>query len=274
MNWDAALQLLVRDFITFIPRLITAIIIFGAGILAAPPASRSVERWGRRRVKDPEIEKLLGRMTCWSVWIVSTLLALGQVGFDVTGFVAGLGVAGLTIGFAFQDVARNFMAGILLLVRQPFQIGDAVQLNGFAGSVLEIKARDTVLKTWDGEVVILSNTSVLENPIINYSLLPLRRRTVNIGLGYGQDVNHALRVFRTAIEGVDGVLDDPEVSLLVSSMGDSALDIVAHFWVNRKTHGVFGVHSEVVQAIDRAAEEESIDLPYPTQTVRLEKMAP
>lgn len=274
MDWNETLQGLLRDFLEFIPHLITAIIIFAASLLGATPISRSVEEWARRRVQDPEIEKLLGRLARWSVWIVGTLLALDQVNFDVTGFVAGLGIAGLTIGFALQDVARNFVAGILLLVRQPFNIGDAVQIAGFDGSVLEIKARDTVLKTWDGEMVILSNTSVFENPIINYSALPLRRRMVNIGLGYGQDVKHALRVFQETIEGVDGVLDDPEVSLVVSALGDSVLEIAAHFWVSQKTHELLKVHSEVVQVINRAAEDENIDLPYPVQTVLLEQAAP
>ena len=273
MELNETLEALLRDFIEFIPHLITGIIIFVASLLAAAPISRSVEEWARRRVQDPEIEKLLGRLARWSVWVVGTLLALDQVNFDVTGFVAGLGIAGLTIGFALQDVARNFVAGILLLVRQPFNIGDAVQIAGFAGSVLEIKARDTVLKTWDGEMVILSNTSVFENPIINYSALPLRRRTVNIGLGYGQDVNHALHVFRETIQGVEGVLDDPEVSLLVETLGDSSLQIAARFWVSQKTHGLFKVHSQVVRAINRAAEDENIDLPYPVQTVRLEQAA-
>ncbi len=273
MIWNETLQLLVKDFIEFIPHLITAIIIFVATLLGATPISRSVEAWGKERLQDPELEKLLGRLARWSVWIVGTLLALDQVNFDVTGFVAGLGVAGLTIGFALQDIARNFIAGILLLVRQPFNIGDAVQIAGFSGSVLEIKARDTVLKTWDGEMVILSNTSVFENPIINYSALPLRRRTVGIGLGYGQDVNRALRIFGEAIQGVAGVLEEPEVLLLVETLGDSSLQIAARFWVNQEAHDLMGVHSEVVQAINRAAEEKSIELPYPVQTVRLEQAA-
>ncbi|NBD35756.1 MAG: mechanosensitive ion channel [Chloroflexi bacterium] len=273
MEEGSALQELVKEFIDFIPGLITGIIIFVASLLGATPISRNVEAWAKERVQDPEIEQLLGRLARWSVWVIGTVLALSQVGFDVTGFVAGLGVAGLTIGFALQDVARNFVAGILLLVRQPFNIGDAVQIAGFSGSVLEIKARDTVLKTWDGEMVILSNTSVFENPIINYSLLPRRRRTVGIGLGYGQDVNHALDLFEGAIRGVEGVLDEPEVSLLVETLGDSSLQIAARFWVNQETHDLFGVHSQVVQAINRAAEDGNIELPYPVQTVRLEEAA-
>jgi small-conductance mechanosensitive channel len=89
------------------------------------------------------------------VLVLGTVVALGQVNFDVTGFVAGLGVAGVTIGFALQDIARNFVAGIILLIRQPFDIGDAVEVGDYAGSVLDITTRDTVLKTWDGEMVIL-----------------------------------------------------------------------------------------------------------------------
>jgi small conductance mechanosensitive channel len=204
------------------------------------------------------------------VIVLGLVVALGQVNFDVTGFVAGLGIAGFAIGFALQDIARNFVAGILLLVRQPFNVGDAVEVGDYAGTVLEITTRDTVLKTWDGEMVIVPNMDVFTNAIKNYSQLPLRRCTVNIGLGYDEDVDQATGVFLEAVRGVAGVQDDPAPEVLAENPGDSALMLAARFWVNQQTHGLFVVHSQVVQAIKEPAEREGIDLPYPVQTVRLE----
>jgi len=220
---------------------------------------------------DEETLLLLSRLARWAVIVLGTVLALDQVNFDVTGFVAGLGIAGLTIGFALQDITRNFIAGILLLVRQPFDIGDAVETAGYAGTVLEITTRDTVLETWDGEMVILPNLEVFTKPIINYSDLPNRRRTIYIGLGYGEDVYRATEVFLEAIQGVDGVLADPAPTLLAEKLGNSTLDLAARFWVNQETHGLFDVHSEVVRTLKEVAEQKGIDLPYPIQTVRLER---
>ena len=162
------------------------------------------------------------------------------------------------------------MAGILLLVRQPFNVGDAAEVADHAGSVVEITARDTVLKTWDGEQVILPNIDVFTSAITNYSRLPHRRRTIHIGGGYGVDVSRAERLFLKAIQSVEGVLQEPAPTVLAEGLGDSALRLSARFWGNQETHSLFQVHSAAAQKIKGVAEEEGIELPYPIQTVRLE----
>ncbi len=258
----------------FIPNLITALVTFAASLLLSGFAAQWVRQAVKVKIRDRETLYLLSRLTRWSVLILGTVVALGQVNFDVTGFIAGLGIAGVTVGFALQDIARNFVAGIILLIRQPFDIGDAVEVGGYAGSVLDITTRDTVLKTWDGEMVILPNIDVFTSAITNYSKLPHRRRTVYIGLGYEEDVGQATRVFLDAIRSVEGVLDAPPPSLLAEELGDSTLTLAARFWVNQETHSLFDVHSEVVRAIKEIAQEKEIDLPYPIQTVRLEGALP
>ncbi|MEA3342446.1 MAG: mechanosensitive ion channel family protein [Chloroflexota bacterium] len=270
MDFSGTFQELLQAALRFIPHLIAALVTFAASLLLSKLAARWVHRAAQQKISDPETLRLLSRLTHWSVLIMGTLVALGQINFDVTSFVAGLGVAGITIGFALQDIARNFVAGILLLIRQPFNIGDAVKMAGYAGTVLDITTRDTVLKTWDGETVILPNIEVFTSAITNYSELPLRRRTINIGLGYDEDVSQATSVFLDVIQSVEGVLEDPAPTLLAEELGDSALTLAARFWVNQETHGLFGVHSEVVRAIKEIAEKQEIDLPYPVQTVRLE----
>jgi small conductance mechanosensitive channel len=140
--------------------------------------------------------------------------------------------------------------------------------------VLSVTTRDTVLKTWDGETVILPNLEVFSKPIINYSALPNRRRTVRIGLGYEEDVGQASEVFLEAIRSVDGVLEEPAPTVHAMNLGDSTLGLDARFWVNQETHGLFDVHSSVVRTIKEVAEREGIELPYPIQTVLLEGTQP
>lgn len=270
MDFGAPLQAFVQGALQFIPKLIVALIVFGVSLFLSAVAARWTRRTASKKIDDEETLLLLSRVARWAVIVLGTVLALDQVDFDVTGFVAGLGIAGLTIGFALQDITRNFIAGILLLVRQPFDIGDSVKVAGQEGTVLEITTRDTVLKTWDGEMAIVPNLEVFTKLIINYSGLPNRRRTIHIGLGYGEDVNRAMGVFREAIQGVDGVLMDPAPTLLAEKLGDSTLDLAARFWVNQETHGLFDVHSAVVRTLKEVAEQEGINLPYPIQTVRLE----
>jgi small-conductance mechanosensitive channel len=268
--FGGSFQTFTQEALLFLPRLIVAIITFVATLLLSGAAARWAYQNTKKAIEDEETRRLLAKIVRWGVVIVGTIVALEQVNFDVTSFVAGLGIAGVTVGFALQDIARNFVSGILLLVRQPFNIGDAVEVAGHAGTVKEITTRDTVIETWDGIMEIIPNIDVFTNPIVNYSELPLRRRTVTIGLGYGQDVEQAKQIFLQAIRNVEGVQDEPAPEILAEGLGDSAMTLAARFWVNQETHNLFETHSWAVQAINDTAEREGIDLPYPTQTLRLE----
>ncbi|MBA3073369.1 MAG: mechanosensitive ion channel, partial [Anaerolineae bacterium] len=165
MNLNQELQELLTKIIDFVPHLITALVVFAISLFVSNLTAKWVLRKSKTRVKNIETSKLLSTITRWTILVLGIVIALEQVNFNVTGFVAGLGVAGFTIGFALQDIAKNFVSGILLVIRQPFQVGDAVELSGFEGTVTDITLRDTVVQTWDGEVVILPNMSVYSNPI-------------------------------------------------------------------------------------------------------------
>jgi small-conductance mechanosensitive channel len=270
MDLSGTFEELVQSALLFVPRLISALVTFVLALLLSGLIARWVRRAVGKRIEDPEPCLLISRLARWTVIVAGTLFALDQVNFDVTGFVAGLGIAGLTVGFALQDIARNFVAGVLLLVRQPIKIGDAVKIDEYAGTVQAVNTRDTIIKTWDGETVILPNVDVFGSAIVNYSARSYRRRTVRIGLGYGQDVAQARHTFLEAIRGVEGVAADPPVTVHAEELGDSALTLAARFWLNQETHNLFDVHSMVIRAILDAAAREKIDLPYPTQTVRLQ----
>lgn len=195
------------------------------------------------------------------------MVALEQVDFNVTGFIAGLGIAGFTIGFALQDIARNFISGLILLYRQPFNLGDFIEVASHSGIVRQINIRDTEIETLDGDMVIIPNKSVFENPIVNMSALQFRRRTVMIGLGYEEDADRAMAIFLEAIRSVDGVVDDPAPMIQAVAMDDSVLTLSAFFWVDQKKGGLLKVHSDVLKAINTASIEHKINLPYPIQTV-------
>ena len=264
-----SLQALLEEAWRFAPRLIAALVTFGLVVLFSMAAARWARRAAARRTDKAETILLLARLARWTVLVVGTIVALDQVDFDVTGFAAGLGIAGLTIGFALQDITRNFVAGILLLFRQPFGLGDEVEAGGHTGTVIAVNARDTVLRKWDGEAIILPNLDVYTKPIINYSEQANRRRAVRIGLGYDEDAGRASQVFLEAIRGVDGVLAEPAPFVHAEKLGDSAIELAAHFWFNQRTHGLFAVQSAVVYAIRDAAEREAIDLRQPARFVRM-----
>lgn len=270
MDFQTLLQGWVDSFFNFLPKIVAAIVIFIAAIVGSGFLAKFIRNLTKKRISSPEILKLISRIVRWTVIAIGTVLALDQVDFDVTGFIAGLGVAGFTIGFALQDMAKNFISGLLLLYRQPFNIGDRVLISNYEGEVTDINVRDTVIRTFDGDYVILPNQQVFENPIVNYSHSPLRRRSVTIGLGYEEDSARAIEIFLDAIKAVEGVETDPEPSILVEELGSSTLMLSARFWINQQDYNFLKIHSDVISAIKETSETHNINLPYPIQTIRLE----
>jgi len=263
------LQQLLTEVIRFLPRLISALIVFAAGIVLSRLIDRWMGRWAAKRLPQIELQQLITRIARWSVLILFTIAALGQVNFDVTTFLAGLGVAGLTIGFALQDLARNFIAGIIVMVRRPFGIGDSVKIGEHTGQVLAVSTRDTTIATWDGPRVIIPNLQVLEGPISNYSVAPHMRRTVMIRLGYNQDIELARSAFRAAAASVDGVLETPAPIIHAEELGPYAISLALRYWIDHHTSNMLDIGSDVIVALTRAAEANHLALPYPIQDVRL-----
>ncbi len=271
MDIQAILQEWFDQAVEIIPRVISAVVVFIFSMIASGFIAKWIRRLARKKINSEETLKLIFRIARWTVLIIGTIVALDQVRFDITGFIAGLGVAGFTIGFALQDMAKNFISGLLLLYRQPFSVGDRVLLADYEGLVKDINVRDTVIETMDGERVIIPNQMVFENPIVNFTNTPLRRREVIIGLGYEEDSHRAIDVFIDAMKAAPGVEQNPPPTVRAETLGDSTLTLSALFWVNHHDHNIFDVHSNVVQAIKEAAEAHQINLPYPIQTVLLEK---
>jgi small conductance mechanosensitive channel len=269
MDFQQILQDWLTSFLENLPKIISAIVIFIVTLLGSGYVAKWVKQVSEKKITSEETLQLVSRIVRWTVLVFGTVMALNQVSFDITGFIAGLGVAGFTIGFALQDIAKNFVSGLLLLYRQPFNLGEVVMISDYLGEVKEINVRDTVIETLEGELVIIPNRDVFENPIINYTHTRLKRRTIMIGLGYEEDADRAMEIFLNTIKSVPGVESEPAPSIRADELGESTLTLSALFWVDQKKSDLFGVHSDVVKAIKKASEEHGINLPYPVQTVLL-----
>lgn len=255
----------------FIPKLITAIVVFLVSIVLAKLAGRAVVRAAPKA--HEAVKRLLNRLVTIAIVIVGVVVALQQVDFDVSAFVAGLGLVGFTLGFAFQDIAKNFMAGILLLIQQPFGIGDDIEVSGYSGEVTDVDIRATTIKGWDGQEIIVPNADVYTSPITNYSRYPARRVFLALGLGYEEDIAKAQDVFLRAIRELEEALEDPAPAVYCKSLGNSAVEMGVYFWIDQTRSSLFDVTSQGVRALKEAAAREGINLPYPIQTIHLRQLA-
>lgn len=255
------------DLIRFIPSLVFSLVLFVASLAVAGVFSRTVRGTMKRRQADPELTLLAGQVTRWGTVILGCIVALQQVNFDVTAFLAGMGILGFTIGFAIQDVSKNFVAGTLLLLQQPFEIGDAIEVGDFSGTVVTIDLRATELRTFDGVNVLIPNADVFTSPIVNYSRTNRRRIDLAAGVAYDSDLELVCETAAEAIAAISGVLQDPAPDVVFENLGPSTVDFRVYYWVDTEQIGFLAAKDAGVKAIKTTFEEAGIDMPYPTQTV-------
>lgn len=270
-NLSEALINLQDKLFNFIPSLIVALIVFILGIYLAGLASRLVRRGMERRKTDYEVTLLVSKLTRWTVIVLVTMAALQQINFNITAFLTGLGIVGFTIGFALQDVSKNFVSGLLLLIQQPFDVGDAIKVTDYAGTVQAIELRATEIHTFDGQVVLIPNADIFTNPITNYSRAQKRRVDVSTGVGYESDLEEVTRIALGAVASIPGTLNDPAPMLHFQEFGPSTVDLTVYYWIDTAETDPFTAKDIGMQKIKRAFEEANIEMPYPTQRIFLQQ---
>ena len=201
---------------------------------------------------------------------VTAFVALSVLNLDkaVTSILAGAGIIGLALAFAFQDIAANFMSGIFLSIRRPLHTGDIVQIKDYMGKITEINLRDTVLRTFQGQMVIIPNKDVLQNPIENYSMLGKRRMDLTVGVSYGDDLEKVKNITLKAVKGIEGLTKEDEITFFFKEFADSSINFDIRLWVRTPEQPEFlKVRSEAVMRIKKAFDENDITIPFPIRTL-------
>lgn len=258
--------------IDILPRLGIALLIFFIGYLLSRWATKALKKALELRKVDTELIVLFALMTRWGILILAVYLAAESIApGTLTGFVAALGIAGFALGFALQDVAKNFIAGILLLLQQPFNIGEVIEVADYSGTVLNISLRTTEMRTLDGRFVSIPNGDVFVNPLINYSRAPRRRVEITVGVGYDSDLDQVTKLALDLVRDIPDVLEDPAPSVIFTGLGDSAIEFSLYYWVDTEKGNLSEAKTMGIKRIVGSFEGAGIEMPYPTQTILLNK---
>ncbi len=254
--------------IAMLPNLAIALILllafYGLGRLARAAARRSTH--GRRH---ENVGLVIGRLAQAGLWLFGLLAASGVVFPSVGGaeLLQLLGVGSIAIGFAFKDILQNFLAGLLLLLRQPFRVGDQIVYKDYEGTVDAIDTRATLLKTYDGTRVIIPNGEIYTNAVRVNTAFESRRSEYDVGIGYGDDLKTVCRVFEEAMRSVDGVLETPAPEALPWSFDADDVKVRLYWWTKARRAEVIHVRPRVIASVKQAAADHAIDLPFPTRIV-------
>lgn len=235
-----------------------------------------IARWNwpfRLFSRNPFLQTIAQRFVQSMVVLFGVLLALEIL--DATALVGGVlgaaGVAGIAIGFAFRDLIENYIASILLSLRQPFRPRDHVVIDGHEGLVTSMNSRTTVLTTFDGNVVRIPNAIVFKTTLINYSTDPRRRFDFTVGIGYDVDLAQAVTVGTQILAETEGVMSDPRPLALITKLGDSSITLQLYAWVDQSAHDFSKVRSAAMQRTKSEFDRLDIDMPEPIYTVKLQQ---
>lgn len=260
----------MEKVVLLLPNLVVAVVVVVIFLLFSRLVEKITSRILARVSSNQQINNLLSSLVRIGIVLAGLFTALGILQLDktVTSLLAGVGILGLALGFAFQDLAANFMSGIIMSIIRPFKIGDVIRTNDFLGVIQAISLRSTSLKTFDGQSVLLPNKDVFGNPLINYSEDPKRRVDLRVGVSYGDNLELAREVAIEAVEAIPERIKEREVELFYSEFADSSITFEIRFWVPyHKQADYLAARSEAITRIKKAFDENRITIPFPIRTV-------
>jgi small conductance mechanosensitive channel len=259
-----------RAFILALPNFLLGVATVVAFWLLARAVRNLVQRLLRRVSHSEQVTYLLSQMVYIAVMTAGAFIALGILGLQktVASLLAGAGIIGLALGFAFQDIAANLMAGVYLSVRRPFRRGHLIKAQDYFGIVQEVNLRWTELLTQQGQLVLIPNKQVFENPIMNYTIRGSRRVDLTLGVSYSDDLEKARQVALEAIATLPGRMPDRQVEMFYEDLAESSIDFTIRFWIPFETQKDYlSARSEAIIAIKKAFDAAGIQIPFPTRTL-------
>jgi len=251
------------------PKLIGAIVVWFIGKWVINVGTNGFRRVLDKGDTDESLKPFLVSLLNTILKVLLGVSVLGMLGIEMTSFIAILGAAGLAVGMALSGTLQNFAGGVMIMIFKPFKVGDYITAQGFSGTVNEIQIFNTVLKTPDNVTIIVPNGGLSTGSLTNYSAEEQRRVDWTFGIGYGDDVDHAIKVIENLCQGDERILKEPAVFIAVSALADSSVNIVVRAWV--KSPDYWGVHFDMNKKVYQTFSKEGLNIPFPQMDVHLHK---
>ena len=222
---------------------------------------------------DDIVFELLARFSGFIILATAVIISLDLLGLNVVPFVAGAGVAGVAIGFAAKDTLSNLIAGILLIIDRPFEVGDRIEVwsapagSATWGDVIDIGLRATKIKTTDNIVIIIPNNEIMVRDIINYTTITEKiRLRINIGIAYDADMQTAKDIILNVADSAEWVAKEPPPVVVVRNFGDSSVDLQLRGWIDDARKRMRTI-STITDRVKTAFDEQGIEIPYPKRDI-------
>lgn len=262
------LEAMGKGVVQALPSLVIALVVLLATWIVARTAVRIADRITGRTAIRNDLKQLLDTLVRLLVWIIGSLIALTIAipSFTPAGAFASLGVGALAIGFAFQDIFENFLAGVLIMLRDKMNIGDSVICGSISGKVERITLRETHIRQFSGELTVVPNSMLFKNPVDILTDHALRRNEIVVGVSYDTDLGPAQDVIQKAVESVEAVDKDKGVVVFAQEFNASSVDFLVQWWTDTVAQDLRLTKSQIVMAVKSALDEAGIEIPFPYVT--------
>lgn len=270
------LNQMAEGFVRALPGIAVALVLLLITWIAARLAIRLTSGLLRRAELRPSLENLFQTLVKLAIWLSGLMIAAVVVmpGLTPASLIAGLGIGALAIGFAFQDIFENFLAGMLIMLRKKMRIGDVIECDGITGKVEHITLRETYVRKLSGEVTLVPNSLLFKNPVEILTDESQRRHEIIAGVSYDTDLDRAAEVIRAAVEGVDTVVTDKGIDVFAVEFNASSVDFKVRWWAGSKPRDMWESRDKVIRAIKRALDDTGIEIPYPYVTHTFKEAIP
>lgn len=263
-GWFATNQTLL---ITYAVNIAAAILILVAGFMVVGLLTRTANSMMKKRKVDNTIADFVTSMLKYGLLAFVIVAAMGRVGIQTASFVAVVGAAGLAVGLALQGSLSNFAAGVLLIGFRFFKDGDYIEAGGTAGTVRSIQVFTTILMTADNRMIVVPNSKILNDKIVNYSTEKTRRLDLEIGVAYDADLKVTKEILMAILDAEPRVLKEPGYKVAVSNLGASSVDIIVRPWVNASDY--WALKFDLLEKIKSELDANNIGIPFPQMDVHL-----
>jgi small conductance mechanosensitive channel len=259
---------LAGDLLARLPLILVALVAFAIFLLVVRLIMRGVNRGMRRADLDFTVRRLVSNLLRLVLLLLVVLLALSIAGVEIGAMLAALGLIGLGLALALQNILENLISGVLILIRKPYDRGEIVIVDqGLEGYVDDVDLRVTTIQAYDGTVTLVPNADIYRNPITNLSRRGTRRTTINVGIDYRNDQERARQLLLETVAGLEEVLEDPEPTVFLTGLGDSSVDFEVRVWFDVTTHGVPAMQDVCYRACKEALDREGFTIPWPIRTL-------
>lgn len=267
--WVGVIQNLGEAIIIFVPRLVGTLVFLFFFWLVYRGIRRMALSSMKRAQVDQSIQDMISALIRWTVMLFGIVIACNQLGIPIVAMLTGVSIVGLAVGFAAQETLANFIAGIVIFMDKPFRIGDWIEIDGDLGKVQRVTFRSTRVLNLDGEILVLPNTHMLSNKLINHSSHPVQRVNVRIGIAYKESIDRAREVILAVVKGDPRLCDAPAPSVIVDQCADSSVNLILRFWIRDESQEP-SIVAEYLEKAKKALDAAGIEIPFPHMQLFLE----